>query len=168
MRIFVDCEFTDFIGCDLISIGLIADDGREFYGERSDYDDTACSGFVREAVLPQLGRQHGCVFPREGLRVSLLAWLDQFAGEPERTFCVDYAGDWDLLIDLLGEVPEGWEGLHVGSLVDHGRLEAYFAEHGGRHHALMDARASRFAVVPDRDGATPAVPMAQVTTPRIF
>lgn len=30
MRVFVDTEFTDFIDCDLISMGLVADDGREF------------------------------------------------------------------------------------------------------------------------------------------
>jgi hypothetical protein len=147
MRVFVDCEFTDFIDCDLISIGLVADDGREFYGERSDYDDSSCSAFVREAVLPQLGQYPGRVFTREGLRSALLAWLDQFGGEPEKVFCVDYAGDWDLLIDLLGEVPEGWEGLHVA--VDSGRLETYFAEHGGRHHALADASALRFACKED-------------------
>ncbi|WP_321945351.1 3'-5' exoribonuclease [Paraburkholderia sp. J10-1] len=168
MRVFVDCEFTDFIGCDLISIGLVADDGCEFYGERSDYDHAACSAFVREAVLPQLGQYPSRVFTREGLRVSLLAWLDQFAGEPERALCVDYAGDWDLLIDLLGEVPEGWVGLHVGSLVDHGRLEAYFAEHEGRHHALVDARANRFAIVSGGKDSAPAVPMAQMKSPRIF
>ncbi|SFJ84850.1 protein of unknown function [Paraburkholderia megapolitana] len=38
MRIFVDTEFTDFIDCDLISIALVADDGREFYAERNDFD----------------------------------------------------------------------------------------------------------------------------------
>jgi hypothetical protein len=164
MRVFVDCEFTDFIDCDLISIGLVADDGREFYGERSDYDDSSCGAFVREAVLPQLGQHPGRVFTREGLRVALLAWLGQFASEPQRQFCVDYAGDWDLLVDLLGDVPNGWEGLHVGQLVDNARRETYFANHGGRHHALVDARANRFAVVPD----APSVPMAQVKPPRFF
>jgi hypothetical protein len=54
MRLFVDTEFTDFINCDLISIALAADDGREFYGERSDYDDASCTAFVREAVIAQL------------------------------------------------------------------------------------------------------------------
>ncbi|WP_434717222.1 hypothetical protein P5X00_39880 (plasmid) [Paraburkholderia sp. A2RO-4L] len=47
MRVYVDTEFTQFIDCDLISIGLVADDGREFYGERADYDRASCSEFVR-------------------------------------------------------------------------------------------------------------------------
>jgi hypothetical protein len=146
MRLHVDTEFTDFIDCDLISIALVADDGREFYGERSDYNDAACSAFVREAVLPQLGQHPGRVFTREELRTALLAWLDQFAGEPERFFCMDYAGDWDLLIDLLDEVPPGWQGLLIGPLIDYDRLETYFREHKGRHHALGDARAQRHAL----------------------
>ena len=100
MRIFVDAEFTDFIDCDLISIALVADDGREFYGERSDYDEASCSAFVREAVLPQLGQFPDRVFTRESLRAELLAWLDQFAGESDRFFCMDYAGDWDLLVEV--------------------------------------------------------------------
>jgi hypothetical protein len=97
MRLYLDTEFTDFVDCDLISIALVADDGREFYGERLDYDDASCSAFVREAVLPQLGQYPGRVFTREGLRTALLAWLDQFAGEPEYVLCFDYGGDWDLL-----------------------------------------------------------------------
>ncbi|WP_426356268.1 hypothetical protein ACP26O_00100 [Burkholderia sp. R-40] len=52
MRIFVDTEFTDFIDCDLISIALVAEDGHEFYAERTDFDHHACSAFVREAILP--------------------------------------------------------------------------------------------------------------------
>ncbi len=146
VRLHVDCEFTDFIDCDLISVALVADDGREFYAERSDYDDASCSAFVREAVLPQLGQYPGRVFTREGLRTALLAWLDQFTGEPERFFCMDYAGDWDLLVDLLGDVPAGWQGVLVGALIDYDRLEKYFAENRGRHHALVDARAQRYAL----------------------
>ncbi|WP_433704181.1 hypothetical protein [Paraburkholderia sacchari] len=142
MRVFVDCEFTDFIDCDLISIGLVADDGREFYGERSDYDGTACSVFVREAVLPQLGQQSDCVYSREGLRNALRAWLGQFGGE--RVVCVDFATDWDLMLDLLDGETNGWQAQLVP--VDQGRLEMYFAQHPGRHHALVDARAQRYAM----------------------
>jgi hypothetical protein len=147
VRLFVDCEFTDFIDCQLISIGVVAEDGsREFYGERSDYDEGSCSAFVRESVLPQLGQQRGRVFTRETLRTALLAWIEQFAGEADRFFCMDYTGDWDLLVDLLGEVPAGWHGVLVGELIDYDRMERYFREHGGRHHALGDARALLYAM----------------------
>lgn len=145
MHLFVDCEFTDFLDCELISIALVADDGREFYGESSDFGQASCSAFVREAVLPQLGQYPGRVFTLEALRTALLAWLAQFAGEPERVLCFDYGGDWELLVDLVGEAPLGWQACHIGAAMDVGRLEAYFLEHGGRHHALHDARALRLA-----------------------
>jgi hypothetical protein len=34
-RYFVDTEFTDFIDCQLISVAIVGEDGREFYGERA-------------------------------------------------------------------------------------------------------------------------------------
>lgn len=43
MRILFDTEFTDCTDCELISIALVADDGRAFYGERTDFDRHACS-----------------------------------------------------------------------------------------------------------------------------
>jgi hypothetical protein len=145
MRVFVDTEFADFIDCDLISIALVADDGREFYGERSDFDMSICSQFVYAAVLPQLGQYPGRVFTRDELRAALLAWLDEFSEESERMLCFDY-GDWELLCDLLDEVPSGWLALNVGELLDPHRMEEYYREHGGRHHALSDARANRYAM----------------------
>jgi len=48
MLVFLDTEFTDFVRPDLISIALVAEDGREFYAERTDYHRDACSDFVRE------------------------------------------------------------------------------------------------------------------------
>jgi hypothetical protein len=56
MLVFLDTEFTDFVRPELISIALVAEDGREFYAERTDYRHDDCSDFVRETVLPLLGR----------------------------------------------------------------------------------------------------------------
>lgn len=67
VHVYVDTEFTDFLDCELISIGLVADDGREFYGERSDFEQSSCSEFVRAAVLPQLGQYPDRVFTRDSL-----------------------------------------------------------------------------------------------------
>ena len=144
--VFLDCEFTDFLACELISIGLVAADGREFYGERSDYDDAACNAFVRAAVLSQLGNWPDRVFTREGLRAALLEWLSTFDGG---YVCMDNATDWDVLLDVLDTRPSGWKGLLVGQLVNNAERERYFAEHGGRHHALHDARALRASIRDD-------------------
>lgn len=143
MRIFIDTEFTDFIDCDLISIALVADDGREFYAERTDFDRHTCSAFVREAVLPQLGQYPGRIFSRASLHAALHEWLEQFGGG---TFCMDFHGDWDLLVDLLDGVPDDWDAALIWDQADKARLESYFQQFGGRHHALHDARALRYAV----------------------
>jgi hypothetical protein len=55
MLIFTDTELTDFIHGGLISIGLVAEDGREFYTECNEVDLSLCSDVVREALLPKLG-----------------------------------------------------------------------------------------------------------------
>jgi hypothetical protein len=153
MYVFADCEFTDFIECELISIALVTADGREFYAELSDYDDTTCSTFVREAVLPQLGRWPERIFTRNALRNALLGWLGTFGGG---SVCVDDATDWDLLLDVVGDTPTGWHGVLVGQLIDQTRRESFFAQHGGRHHALYDARALRASMPDDLSALTVA------------
>ena len=64
MLVFLDTEFTSFVRPDLISIGLVAEEGREFYAERTDYRKDDCSDFVRETVLPLLGRVPGAACSR--------------------------------------------------------------------------------------------------------
>ena len=60
MRVFLDTEFTDFVGVvhdpALISIGLVTEDGKyTFYVELTDnYTEDMCSYFVIENVLPLL------------------------------------------------------------------------------------------------------------------
>jgi len=53
MLIFLDTEFTAFFDPMLISIGMAADSGEEFYAEVP-FTDAACSAFVREAVALRL------------------------------------------------------------------------------------------------------------------
>lgn len=145
-RYFVDTEFTDFIDCQLISVAIVGEDGREFYGERSDFAPSGWSEFVRAAVLPQLGRISGRSMPLPQLRAELRAWLLAIPAKPKRVLCFDYQGDYDLVLDLLdGPIPSGWVCEHVGGRLDVERLERYSREHGGRHHALHDARANAFA-----------------------
>jgi hypothetical protein len=44
-----------FIDTHLMSLGMVAESGEEFYAEVQ-YPDHICSAFVREAVIPLLGR----------------------------------------------------------------------------------------------------------------
>ena len=70
MRLFLDTEFTSPETKQLISIGIISEDGqRSFYGELNDYDASLCNRFVCESVLPHLEHQG---VRRDQLSVSLL------------------------------------------------------------------------------------------------
>ncbi|WP_444633477.1 hypothetical protein [Cupriavidus oxalaticus] len=156
VKLYVDCEFTDFVCCELISIALVSETGDEFYGECSDFDVSVCSLFVREAVLPQLGQSNTRRHSACDLRDALLHWWRELSSEvSECLVCVDNVIDWDLLIELLGEVPSGWRGILVGHLTDPARKEAYFSAHGGRHHALHDARALRASLVGELSNVIP-------------
>lgn len=107
-----------------------------------------------ETVVPQLGKSPDRVFAYEQLRVELLSWLEQLSSETDPRLCFDYVGDWELLLALLTELPDQWTTEQVVQNIDQDRLEAYYCKHGGRHHALHDARANCFAFEPGvRDDA---------------
>ncbi|MEZ2354810.1 hypothetical protein [Caballeronia sp. RCC_10] len=141
-RYFVDTEFTDFFHCELISVAIVGEDGREFYAERSDFALSACSDFVRANVVPQLGQVPGRSMPAAQMRNELRAWLSSVPVFPKPILCFDYPGDFDLLYALLdGSLTIGWTWENIGNRLDVPRMEAYFRTHGGQHHALHDARA---------------------------
>ena len=101
MLIFLDTEFTKFNHPDLISMGLVAEDGREFYAERTDYHRDDCSQFVRETVLPLLGRVPGAACSRSELTERVREWFGQLP-EPA-TIIFDFETDWLLLaVAILG------------------------------------------------------------------
>ena len=99
MLVFLDTEFTEFAKHDLISLALVAEDGREFYAERTDYQRDACSKFVRENVVPFLGRVHGAACNRTELTARLHVWFDRLP-EPA-TIIYDFQGDWLLLTQAI-------------------------------------------------------------------
>lgn len=105
MLIFLDTEFTDFIDCDLISIGMVSEDGRyQLYLERSDYRNDWCSDFVHAAVLPQLG-QFSAAVTRAELAKQLIEWFSTLPCSV--TIACDSYTDLELLLDALDyERPE--------------------------------------------------------------
>lgn len=147
MLVFLDTEFTDFIDCDLISIGMVSEDGQhELYLERSDYRDDWCNEFVRAAVLPLLGHT-GTAVNRAELADRLTAW---FATLPRNvTIACDSYTDWELLLDAINGVnPPNLAGRHdLRTLVDsstfHHAVVRYHEKHGPWHHAGHDAHAHR-------------------------
>ncbi|MGF6755235.1 hypothetical protein [Paraburkholderia sp. GAS42] len=145
-RYFLDTEFTAFDACQLISVAIVGENGREFYGECSDFERPLCSDFVREVVLPQLGKIPGRSMPLSQLRSELMAWLNEVPTKPKPVLCFDYLGDLQLLTHLIGgTLPRGWKTENIFNRLDAARLATYFAQHGGEHHALYDARANACA-----------------------
>ena len=59
MKYFLDTEFIEAPNhLDLISIGIVAEDGRELYGERSAVDWSKASQWVLDNVQPHLSLKY--------------------------------------------------------------------------------------------------------------
>lgn len=152
MLVFLDTEFTNFTNADLISLALVGEDGREFYVERTDYDNNLCTGFVRAIVQPLLGRVPGAACNRPQCTERVRDWFQQL---PEPAIVIhDYAGDLDLLTKLVAghptddlEPPANFgESIELArTTITHPMFEAaaiaMFSDQWSPHHALADARA---------------------------
>jgi hypothetical protein len=145
--VFLDTEFTDFVDASLISLGMVADSGEEYYVELP-YAQQACSAFVRHTVLPLLGREPNAAMPRELARTTLTTWLGQVRSNSEQVLIgIDYQTDWDLFVDLLDYRVPTWCGVRMIRRNINELLRVDFHQKNGlpEHHALYDARAHRYA-----------------------
>ncbi|MGF6725857.1 hypothetical protein P3T43_005242 [Paraburkholderia sp. GAS41] len=144
MRVFLDTEFTNLQDRELISLGLVAENGSEFYGESSGFDLSRCSEFVRETVLPQLGSPAGRAMPLDQLRLEVTDWLHSVPVRDHLVLCYDHDFDRELLERLMdGQLPKKWRTENIWTRLDAARQQSFFAEHGHHHHALWDARANQ-------------------------
>ena len=150
MLIFLDTEFTDFIDCELISIGMVSEDGQHvFYAERTDYTNAYCNHFVRAAVLPRLGKIAGAACTNDEVTSRLWAW---FATLPRHVqIATDSTHDWDLLWDAFGDgLPANLDRsiFDLRSLIDTTSFNDAVCRYHDQpnqpwHHALHDAKANR-------------------------
>ena len=133
--VYIDTEFTQLSAeRRLISLGLVAAGGAEFYVELSDtWEEADCSDFVREIVLPQLQPQRHGLPAAEAARAAH-AFL---TGLGEIEIVGDaLAWDWPLLLELLAPsaLPSGIVSREIRGLL------AGLEESQIPHHALLDAR----------------------------
>lgn len=140
MKIFFDTEFIeDGRTIDLISIGLVRDDGATLYFENSECDYTRASSWVRENVLAHLAG------PRvQADRASIARNVLEFVGEkPEFwAYFADY--DWVVLCQLYGtmmQLPKGWPMWCRDLKQEHARFGIVDlpAQMTVEHNALADA-----------------------------
>jgi hypothetical protein len=152
MKLFLDTEFTDFVDPDLISIGIVDENGREFYAESTSFRREACSTFVVETVLPLLGQSDTIVGTHQHIAHQLERWLEQYR-EDGAVVCVDYQTDWYLFQVLLSQLPKRsnmnfithdniWPNL------DSQRITQWWSDTQlPQHHALYDAHANRHGYI---------------------
>lgn len=107
MRIWFDTEFIeDGKTIDLLSIGMIADDGRSYYAEPAETDRSKASDWVKANVIPHLRR------PSKAIpRAQIAAEIVEFAGASPEFWAYFAAYDWVALCQLFGtmmDLPKGW------------------------------------------------------------
>ena len=146
MRVFIDTEFTDFIDCHLISLGMVAESGEEFYAE-VDYPESSCSPFVRQVVIPLLHMHIKC--NRDNLKQQIINWLKLVRRSNEEIkICFDYQTDFDLLLDAInGELPSFAKGENISRGISELLIYDFWKKNPSlhEHHALYDARANAHA-----------------------
>ena len=157
MLLFLDTEFTDLDVGELLSIGLVSEDGKySFYAERNDYSRYACSAFVIKYVLPLFGRYPGAQCTINELNVRLRAFIE---GLPEGAIlCCDSQKDIDYFMRALttdGRVPmprilslshQIIRDMVHDPVFDKAFL-AHFCDGREQHHALWDAQANRLGYI---------------------
>lgn len=143
--VFIDTEFTCFSDPQLISIGLAASTGEEFYAEVP-YSFGQCSEFVREVVIPLLGKD--IAYPYDELHTHLRNWFTVVKASEELTVCHDSEFDRTLFLQIFDNRPPHFirfrdvSERHINELL---RYEFHVKNKLPEHHALHDARALRYA-----------------------
>jgi len=116
MKVFFDTEFTGLHkDTTLISIGLIAEDGKTFYAELNDYDESQVDDWIRNNVIDNLLFNNTDVLlqkspitgvqtyqiksNKEAIADTLEIWLSQFESVEMWSDCLSY--DWVLFNDLF-------------------------------------------------------------------
>ncbi len=105
MRFFYDCEFIeDGTTIDLVSIGVVGEDGREFYAISTEFDPARAIDWVRRNVLDKLPPPSDKAWrSRERIREDLLTFL-QAADGPIELWAWMASYDHVVLAQLWGDM----------------------------------------------------------------
>ena len=171
MKIFFDTEFTGLRkDTTLISIGLVAENGEEFYAEFSDYNDCLVDAWIKENVIDNLYCTKGITDApnyyygtKWEIREYLENWLRQFSSVELVSDVCHY--DMVLFIDIFGDafsIPENvcpccydinqdiasYYGISLEEAFDMSREkiieDANIEISGDKHNALYDAKVISF------------------------
>ena len=108
MRYFYDTEFIeDGRTIELISIGVVAEDGREYYAVSTEFDPERAGSWVRANVLPKLPPPASKSWrSRRQIREDLEEFLAIGGAEPIELWAWIAAYDHVALCQLWGTMPE--------------------------------------------------------------
>lgn len=153
MKYWFDTEFIERGGGEplrFLSIGIVAEDGREFYYENPLARRLVCEDYVRFAdpwlicnVLPHLKGQQRDERSRPDFEIQHFCDSAKF-GTPEFwAYYADY--DWVVLCQLFGRMihlPKGWPMYcrDLKQLLDERDIRVTPQDPSGEHDALNDAR----------------------------
>lgn len=156
MKYFIDAEFQERgygKGITLISVGVIAEDGRALYRENADIDFTSLTPWVQANVCPHLkigqpGWEHRALRDPEIAELSEIASdIKGFiADDPAPEFWGYYcAYDYVILSQLMGGMagwPQGWPYMmhDLRQWLDYEALHHVSQPDDAPHNALEDAR----------------------------
>jgi hypothetical protein len=139
MQIFFDTEFIeDGRTIELISIGMVREDGATYYAEAKECDYSHASPWVKENVLRHL---QGSPKPRSNIAAEIV----EFAGSKPEFWAYYASYDWVALCQLYGtmmDLPKGWPKLclDVKQLCIHKGNPKLPPDPVDAHHALADAK----------------------------
>lgn len=155
-RYFLDTEFLADDAkrrIDLISLGLVAEDGREYYAILTDdlYDiGKRANSWLQEHVLAQVqpwsDRAKADPLRRWRTRAEAHEELLSFVKAPTEFWAYYAAYDWVLFCQLLGgfpALPTGWPNWVMDLKQLATELAVPLADPPPWHHALLDARWAR-------------------------
>ena len=147
MKFFLDTEFIE-CGClfpiELLSIGIVSEDGREFYAEVADADLSHANDWVKENVLPHL---NGSKLARNMLARAVRMFIGD--GKPEFWgYYADY--DWVVFCQIFGamiDLPKGWPMYcrDIKQLCDSLGNPQLPKQASTEHNALNDAKWNKIA-----------------------
>lgn len=136
MRIWFDTEFIeDGKTIDLLSIGMVREDGVTYYAEPLEADRSRADEWVQENVLPYLS---GPVKPKVTIAKEIL----DFAGDAPEFWAYYASYDWVALCQLYGrmiDLPPNWpmfcrdlQQLRIDAGIDN------LPEMSGQEHNALD------------------------------
>lgn len=139
MKIFFDTEFIENgKTIELISIGMVREDGRTYYAESMECDLSQAGGWVKKNVVPQL--------TGNGISRMAIKWeIMRFVGDKPEFWAYYCSYDWIVLCQLFGtmmQLPRDWP-MYCNDIKQEcmrlGNPQLHKMDETKKHNALNDA-----------------------------